>query len=224
MYEETNGEALIATGVGQHQMWAAQYYKFARPRCWSTSGGLGSMGFGLPSAIGVAAAFDGTSGRPRKVVVDIDGDGSFLMNCQVGGWGGGAGAGGVMGPCARVGGSPTSLWWQRGRHSSTPTPPLLTSREVRWASKAAWVWLATRPRGVHAASHLTLPCRFSLRSTPHVSPLPPPPSRLQELATVAIEGLDTKVFILNNQHLGMVAQWEDRFYKHNHAHTYLGKK
>lgn len=127
LYEETNGEAIISTGVGQHQMWAAQYYKFAKPRNWVTSGGLGSMGFGLPSALGAAAAFDGRDGRPKKVVVDIDGDGSFVMNCQ-------------------------------------------------------------------------------------------------ELATVAVEGLETKCFILNNQHLGMVVQWEDRFYKANRAHTYLGKK
>eukprot|EP00889_Picochlorum_renovo_P004055 jgi/Picre1/31085/NNA_006440.t1 len=127
LYEETNGEAIISTGVGQHQMWAAQYYKFAKPRNWVTSGGLGSMGFGLPSALGAAAAFDGKDGRPKKTVVDIDGDGSFLMNCQ-------------------------------------------------------------------------------------------------ELATAAVDGLETKCFILNNQHLGMVVQWEDRFYKANRAHTYLGKK
>ena len=127
LYEETQGEAIISTGVGQHQMWAAQYYKFAKPRNWVTSGGLGSMGFGLPSALGAAAAFDGRDGRPKKTVVDIDGDGSFVMNCQ-------------------------------------------------------------------------------------------------ELATVAVENLETKCFILNNQHLGMVVQWEDRFYKANRAHTYLGKK
>lgn len=127
LYEETNGDAVITTGVGQHQMWAAQYYKFKEPRRWSTSGGLGSMGFGLPSALGAAAAYDGRNGRPKKVVVDIDGDGSFLMNCQ-------------------------------------------------------------------------------------------------ELATAAVEGLETKCFILNNQHLGMVVQWEDRFYKANRAHTYLGRK
>lgn len=126
LYEETNGEAIVSTGVGQHQMWAAQYYKFSKPRNWVTSGGLGSMGFGLPSALGAAAAFDGRDGRPKKTVVDIDGDGSFMMNCQ-------------------------------------------------------------------------------------------------ELATVAVENLETKCFILNNQHLGMVVQWEDRFYKANRAHTYLGK-
>ena len=75
LYEETGGDALITTGVGQHQMWAAQFYKFREPRRWVTSGGLGSMGFGLPSALGAAAAFDGNNGRPLKVVVDIDGDG-----------------------------------------------------------------------------------------------------------------------------------------------------
>jgi acetolactate synthase I/II/III large subunit len=57
--EETNGEAVITTGVGQHQMWAAQWYRYDRPRHWVSSGGLGSMGFGLPSALGAAAAFDG---------------------------------------------------------------------------------------------------------------------------------------------------------------------
>jgi acetolactate synthase I/II/III large subunit len=127
LYEETKGEAIITTGVGQHQMWAAQYYKFAEPRRWVTSGGLGSMGFGLPSALGAAAAFDGQNGREKRVVVDIDGDGSFLMNCQ-------------------------------------------------------------------------------------------------ELATAFVEKLETKCFIMNNQHLGMVVQWEDRFYEANRAHTYLGKK
>jgi acetolactate synthase-1/2/3 large subunit len=128
LHEETNGEALITTGVGQHQMWAAQWYKLKQPRQWATSGGLGSMGFGLPSALGAAVAYDGTDkGRPKKVVVDIDGDGSFLMNCQ-------------------------------------------------------------------------------------------------ELATAKIEKLEVKTFILNNQHLGMVVQWEDRFYKANRAHTYLGHR
>eukprot|EP00884_Botryococcus_braunii_P022632 jgi/Botrbrau1/9052/Bobra.0376s0026.3 len=126
IHEETQGDAIVATGVGQHQMWAAQWYLFDEPRRWLTSGGLGSMGFGLPSALGAAVAYDGNNGRPKKVVVDIDGDGSFLMNCQ-------------------------------------------------------------------------------------------------ELATAAIEKLDIKMCILNNQHLGMVVQWEDRFYKANRAHTYLGK-
>jgi acetolactate synthase-1/2/3 large subunit len=126
LHEESKGEAIVTTGVGQHQMFAAQWYPFAEPRRWVTSGGLGSMGFGLPSAIGAACAFDGVDGgREQRVVVDIDGDGSFLMNCQ-------------------------------------------------------------------------------------------------ELATIAIERLDVKILLLNNQHLGMVVQWEDRFYKANRAHTYLG--
>jgi acetolactate synthase I/II/III large subunit len=72
----TNGEALLVTGVGQHQMWAAQYYRFKHPRMWCTSGGLGTMGYGLPTAMGVQA------GNPGKLVINIDGDGSFAMNSQ----------------------------------------------------------------------------------------------------------------------------------------------
>jgi acetolactate synthase-1/2/3 large subunit len=72
----TNGEAFIVTGVGQHQMWAAQYYRFRHPRMWCTSGGLGTMGYGLPTAMGVQAA------HPGKLVINIDGDGSFQMNSQ----------------------------------------------------------------------------------------------------------------------------------------------
>ncbi|KAL2934395.1 ALS SURA: Acetolactate synthase 1 chloroplastic [Bienertia sinuspersici] len=117
--ELTDGNAIISTGVGQHQMWAAQFYKYRNPRQWLTSGGLGAMGFGLPAAIGAAVA------RPDAVVVDIDGDGSFIMN-------------------------------------------------------------------------------------------------VQELATIRVENLPVKIMLLNNQHLGMVVQWEDRFYKANRAHTYLG--
>jgi acetolactate synthase-1/2/3 large subunit len=113
------GEFIMTTGVGQHQMWAAQWTKFMHPRTWITSGGLGSMGYGLPAAIGAQAAF------PDVLVVDIDGDGSFLMN-------------------------------------------------------------------------------------------------IQELATIHCENLPVKVIVINNQHLGMVVQWEDRFYERNRAHTYLG--
>src|SRR5205085_2240371 len=109
----------IAVGVGQHQMWAAQYYKFDRPRHWMSSSGLGAMGFGLPAAMGAQAA------NPGELVIDIDGDGSFQMN-------------------------------------------------------------------------------------------------IQELATLYCEKLPVKVFLLNNQHLGMVMQWEDRFHDKNRAHTYLG--
>ena len=115
----TGGDFLMTTGVGQHQMWAAQWTKFHKPRAWVTSGGLGSMGFGLPAAMGVQAAF------PDKLVVDIDGDGSFVMN-------------------------------------------------------------------------------------------------IQELATVKCESLPIKMIVLNNQHLGMVVQWEDRFHGGNRGHTYLG--
>ena len=115
----TDGEFLMSTGVGQHQMWAAQWTRLKHPRSWATSGGLGSMGFGLPAAMGMQAAF------PEKLVVDIDGDGSFVMN-------------------------------------------------------------------------------------------------IQELATVYCENLPVKVIVLNNQHLGMVVQWEDRFFAGNRAHTYLG--
>jgi acetolactate synthase-1/2/3 large subunit len=76
LHELTRGEAIVATEVGQNQMWAAQYYHFDRPQRWITSGGLGTMGFGLPAAIGAQVAF------PDKVVVDIAGDGSIQMNIQ----------------------------------------------------------------------------------------------------------------------------------------------
>lgn len=119
LYELTQGEAIITTGVGQHQMWAGQHYKYKEPRQFITSGGLGAMGFGWPAALGVKVA------RPDRQVVDIDGDGSFLMNAQ-------------------------------------------------------------------------------------------------ELATAHIEQIAAKAIILNNQHLGMVVQWEDRFYGGVRGNTYLG--
>ena len=112
-------KTIISTGVGQHQMWAAQYFPFNKPRHWVTSGGLGTMGFGLPAAMGAAVA------HPDMIAIDIDGDGSFLMN-------------------------------------------------------------------------------------------------IQELACCHTEKIPAKVLLLNNQHLGMVMQWEDRFFGSNRAQTYLG--
>ena len=118
LYEESKGDAIITTGVGQHQMWAAQYYRFKEPRTYISSLGLGTMGFGYPAAVGAKVA------RPDKEVIDIDGDGSFLMN-------------------------------------------------------------------------------------------------VQELATAKIEKINAKCLLLNNQHLGMVVQWEDRFYESVRGHTIL---
>lgn len=112
-------DPVITVGVGQHQMWTAQFYKFRKPRQWLSSSGLGTMGFGLPAAMGAQAAF------PGRLVVNVDGDGSFQMN-------------------------------------------------------------------------------------------------IQELATLHCEKLPVKTLLLNNQHLGMVVQWEDRFMEGRRAHTYLG--
>ncbi|HEY1763495.1 MAG TPA: biosynthetic-type acetolactate synthase large subunit [Opitutaceae bacterium] len=119
LYELTKGDAIIATGVGQHQMWAAQFYRFNEPRRYISSLGLGAMGFGYPAALGAKVAC------PDKQVIDIDGDGSFAMN-------------------------------------------------------------------------------------------------IQELATAHIEKIAAKAMILNNQHLGMVVQWEDRFYGSVRGNTILG--
>jgi acetolactate synthase I/II/III large subunit len=74
MNQITQGQAIITTGVGQHQMWAAQYFDFREPRLWLTSGSMGTMGFGLPAAIGAQLA------RPDKLVIDVDGDASIRMN------------------------------------------------------------------------------------------------------------------------------------------------
>ena len=76
MYRATGGDAIITSDVGQHQMWAAQYYDFAKPRRWLNSGGLGTMGFGLPAAIGAKVAM------PGEQVVCLAGDGSLIMVCQ----------------------------------------------------------------------------------------------------------------------------------------------
>ncbi len=119
LYELTKGDAIITTGVGQHQMWAAQFYRFNEPRRYISSLGLGAMGYGYPAAMGAKVAC------PDKQVIDIDGDGSFVMN-------------------------------------------------------------------------------------------------IQELATAHIEKIAAKAMILNNQHLGMVVQWEDRFYGSVRGNTILG--
>lgn len=119
LYELTDGEAIITTGVGQHQMWAAQFYRYDEPRRFISSLGLGAMGFGYPAALGAKVA------APDRHVIDIDGDGSFAMN-------------------------------------------------------------------------------------------------IQELATAKIEKINAKAMILNNQHLGMVVQWEDRFYDSVRGNTVLG--
>ncbi|MDR0547996.1 MAG: biosynthetic-type acetolactate synthase large subunit [Deltaproteobacteria bacterium] len=76
LYRATNGKAVVVTDVGQHQMWAAQFYRYDRPRQFITSGGLGVMGFGLPASIGALIA------RPQTTVVNITGDGSIMMNIQ----------------------------------------------------------------------------------------------------------------------------------------------
>ncbi len=76
VYDIAGGDGVVATEVGQHQMWAAQFYRFEKPRKWITSGGLGTMGFGLPAALGAQVAF------PDQLVVDIAGDGSFEMTLQ----------------------------------------------------------------------------------------------------------------------------------------------
>ena len=111
--------AIFSVGVGQHQMWAAQFLDFDKPNNWLCSSGLGAMGYGLPAAMGAQVAF------PDRQVINIEGDGSFLMN-------------------------------------------------------------------------------------------------IQELQTLKIENIAVKNIILNNAHLGMVAQWEDRFYKSIRGHTFIG--
>lgn len=112
-------DAIVSVGVGQHQMWTSQFWRFKEPRNWLCSSGLGAMGFGLPAAMGAQVAF------PDRQVINIDGDGSFLMN-------------------------------------------------------------------------------------------------IQELQTLKVENIPVKTVVLNNAHLGMVAQWEDRFYKSLRGHTYIG--
>jgi acetolactate synthase-1/2/3 large subunit len=112
-------DCIVSVGVGQHQMWVAQFWRFHSPRSWLSSSGLGSMGFGLPAAMGAQVAC------PDRQVINFEGDGSFLMN-------------------------------------------------------------------------------------------------IQELQTLKIENIPVKNIVLNNAHLGMVAQWEDRFYKSLRGHTFIG--
>jgi acetolactate synthase-1/2/3 large subunit len=112
-------DAIVSVGVGQHQMWVAQFWRFDEPRRWLSSSGLGAMGFGLPAAMGAQVAL------PNRQVINFEGDGSFLMN-------------------------------------------------------------------------------------------------IQELQTLKIENIPVKNVVLNNAHLGMVAQWEDRFYKSLRGHTFIG--
>ncbi len=119
LHKMTKGQAIITTGVGQHQMWAAQFYPVDDPRQFISSLGLGSMGYGYPAALGAKVAC------PDREVIDIDGDGSFVMN-------------------------------------------------------------------------------------------------IQELAMARVEGIGAKALVLNNLHLGMVVQWEDRFFASNRGHTFLG--
>jgi acetolactate synthase I/II/III large subunit len=76
LWEATRGDCIISTEVGQNQMWAAQFFQLEHPRCWITSGGLGTMGYGFPAALGAQAAF------PNTTVIDIAGDGSIQMNIQ----------------------------------------------------------------------------------------------------------------------------------------------
>jgi acetolactate synthase I/II/III large subunit len=76
LYRQTGGKAILTTGVGQHQMWAAQFYRFNRPRQFITSGGAGTMGFGVPASIGAKL------GKPSEPVINIDGDGSFSMTAM----------------------------------------------------------------------------------------------------------------------------------------------
>jgi acetolactate synthase I/II/III large subunit len=120
VYEATGGDAVITSDVGQHQMWTAQYFHFDKPRRWINSGGLGTMGFGLPAAMGAKV------GCPDETVVCIAGDGSVQMN-------------------------------------------------------------------------------------------------MQELATCAQEGIDIKVFIMNNGYLGMVRQWQELFWDKRYSHVDMGQ-
>ena len=120
LYEATGGKAIIVSDVGQNQMWTAQYYHFERPRQWINSGGLGTMGFGLPAAMGAKI------GCPQETVCLVAGDGSIQMTAQ-------------------------------------------------------------------------------------------------ELATCVQDGIDVKVFIMNNGYLGMVRQWQELFWDRRYSHVDVGE-
>ncbi len=119
LHRITGGDAIVVAGVGQHQMWASQFWGFERPNTWINSGGLGTMGYAIPAAVGAKA------GAPDQLVVAFDGDGSFQMT-------------------------------------------------------------------------------------------------MQELVTASTEGINVKIFVLNNSWLGMVKQWQKLFYEERYSATYLG--
>ena len=210
LYEETQGDAIITTGVGQHQMWAAQYYKFKEPRRWATSGGLGSMGFGLPSGgwVGGWGGGWGWVGRGCGWEGGREGGKGCGLWLAVGG----AAWGAALLQCQLAAGSACLL-------TQHPSPPTISDSLPLLSPPTAPL-----PAALGAAAAFD-----GKNGRPHkiVVDIDGDGSfvmNCQELATVSVEKLDTKCFILNNQYLGMVMQWEDRFYKANRAHTYLGGK
>jgi hypothetical protein len=199
-------------------MFAAQWYPFAEPRRWVTSGGLGSMGFGLPSALGAAAAFDGKLGRPSRVVWDIDGDGSFLMNCQ---------------ELATAFIEKLDIKARRASFCLAPgfAACLLAASSFRRCLLSGAAGFAAFVAALCGFSHWLCCCGSpSQPQTPRPAPTPQSPQLLRpaprnpRAPPPPIPSAPAQVLLLNNQHLGMVVQWEDRFYKANRAHTYLGKR